>query len=222
MVQGLRLRPEREPVDRRQGADRRTLLGEIEPGWALDLASGTGRLSKILREFGHDVAAVDGSLEMLGRAREGRSPEALIRGDLQALPLRDESFDVIVCGLSLTHTEHLIRPVAEIARVIRPGGTVVITDIHPLAVATGAHAFFEREGDASAVIRNHVHWLSEYAKAFRASGLRIDRILEPPYDRTLLERVEDEELRSALEIGVVGLPFVLIWVVGRQADASPT
>lgn len=193
----------------------RAILDEVVSGRALDLASGTGRLSKILRDIGNDVVAVDGSLEMLRRARADRAAEALVCADLHRLPFPNASFDVVVCGLSLTHVRDLGPPIAEIARIVRPGGNVVLSDIHPLAVATGAHAFFEREGGSQAVTKNEVHWPSAYIEAFRTSGFVVEHLVEPVFDRTALEMVSDPDLKAALEVGVLGLPFALVWLLSR-------
>lgn len=189
----------------------RAILEEIVPGKALDLACGTGRLSRILRDLGNDVVASDGSPAMLRRARGDRAAEAFVCADLHWLPFPDACFDLAVCGLSLTHVKDLGPPIAEIARTVRPGGNIVLSDIHPLAVATGAHAFFGREDGSQAVARNEVHWPAAYVTAFRSAGLMVERLVEPIFDRVLLEMVSDPDLRAALEIGVVGLPYALVW-----------
>lgn len=192
----------------------RAFLEAIVPGKALDLASGTGRLARFLR---NEVVAMDGSLGMLRRARADRAPEPLVCADLHRLPFQDACFDLVVCGLSLTHVRELGRPIAEIARVVRPGGRVVLSDIHPLAVATGAHAFFRREDGSRAVTRNEIHWPSAYVESIRAAGLMVERLAEPVSDGTLLERVSEPDLRSAMELGVLGLPFVLVWLLSRPS-----
>jgi SAM-dependent methyltransferase len=64
---------------------------------------------------------------MLARART-RVPQADFRpGDLQDLPLADDSADIIVCGLALNHVPALQPVMAEFARVLRPGGHLVIS-----------------------------------------------------------------------------------------------
>ena len=193
----------------------RALVEGLEHGVALDLGSGTGRVSSVLRQLGHDVFSLDGSLSMLLRDAAGEGRSRRICGDLHALPFADASFDLVVCGLSLTHVRRLEGPVSEAGRVVRPGGTVVLTDIHPLAVATGAHAFFAREDGTPAVTANEVHWPSEYVEACRAAGLRVERLLEPTFDRSLLDRVSEADLKAALEVSVVGLPYVLAWLLRR-------
>lgn len=99
----------------------RWLVGSDEPRRVLDLGAGTGKLTRRLRELGHDVVAVDPDDKML-QALSSASPEvtALVGGGEQ-IPVSDESVDVVVAGQSYhwfggpaAHTE--------IARVLRPGG----------------------------------------------------------------------------------------------------
>src|SRR5712691_5687253 len=75
----------------------RSLLAGVPPGGALDAACGTGRLSLLLTDFGHDVVGVDPSAQMLERARAKSIPAMFLRGDLLRLPLADGSADLAVC-----------------------------------------------------------------------------------------------------------------------------
>jgi SAM-dependent methyltransferase len=70
------------------------------------------------------------------------------------------------------------RRVAELARVLRPGGILLTTDLHPIAVATGGQAFFTAADGSRHMARNHVHRPSHYSRALGRAGLRIDRLEE--------------------------------------------
>ena len=199
-----------EPVVRR-------FLDGIEPGVALDVASGTGRHARLLGDFGHRVIALDASSEMLVRARTNAPGTALVRGDLNRLPIHDRSIDVVVCALALTHVRTLRQPVAELARVLRPGGHLILSDIHPVAVATGAHAFFVRPDGSRVVTRNELHWASEYVSAFRAADLMIEQAAEPPFEQSFVEDMPDAAIRDAAREAVVGLPFALVWRVRKAS-----
>lgn len=101
-------------------------------------ACGTGRYAEYLAGLGHRVVGVDSSPDMLARAR-ARVPGAdLRRGDLHRLPLADSEVDVVVCALALTHVPDLGPVVAEFARVLRPGGHLVLSDAHHERVALGS------------------------------------------------------------------------------------
>jgi ubiquinone/menaquinone biosynthesis C-methylase UbiE len=193
----------------------RSFLDGFEAGLALDVACGTGRLARLLGHFGHRVIAMDASAEMLLRARTNAPGAALVRGDLRRLPIEDRSIDVAVCGLALTHVPTLRKPIAELARVLRPGGHLVLSDVHPVAVATGAHAFFVREDGSRGVTRNEVHWPSEYVDAFRSADLMIERAAEPPFEESFVEEMPDAAIRDAAREALVGLPFALVWKVQR-------
>ena len=199
-----------EPVVRR-------FLDGIEPGVALDVASGTGRHARLLGDFGHRVIALDASSEMLVRARTNAPGTALVRGDLNRLPIHDRSIDVVVCALALTHVRTLRQPVAELARVLRPGGHLILSDIHPVAVATGAHAFFVRPDGSRVVTRNELHWASDYVSAFRAADLMIEQAAEPPFEQSFVEDMPDAAIRDAAREAVVGLPFALVWRVRKAS-----
>jgi ubiquinone/menaquinone biosynthesis C-methylase UbiE len=194
----------------------RSFLDGTAPGRAVDAACGTGRLARLLGDLGHEVIAVDGSTEMLAHAGRNAPAATLVRGDLRRLPIRDRSIDVAVCGLALTHVPSLREPIAELARILRPGGRLIISDIHPVAVATGAHAFFVRRDGSRGVTRNEVHWSSAYVDAFRAAGLTIERLAEPRFAASFVEEMPEAAIRDAAREAVVGLPFALVWLVHRN------
>ena len=94
-----------------------------EPGVALDAACGTGRFAEFLARRGHRVIGVDSSPGMLAHARR-RVPDGEFRvGELERLPLPDDSADVVVCALALVHVPRLEPVLAEFARVLRPAAT---------------------------------------------------------------------------------------------------
>lgn len=133
------------------------LIRSVPPGRALDAACGTGRHAAYLVELGHDVLGVDLSPDMLARARE-RVPEAEFQSaDLRALPSKDASFDLIVCGLALAHLRELDAPVSELARVLAPGGRLVVPVLHPFQALLGWHAPFTGKDGTRGFVREHPH-----------------------------------------------------------------
>jgi SAM-dependent methyltransferase len=106
----------------------RGILDDLPVGVALDAACGTGRHTAYLAQLGHTVVGVDSSPEMLAVAREKVPAGEFHQAELDALPLAGDSVDLIVCAIALSHVED-IRPVfAEFVRVLRPGGTLVVSD----------------------------------------------------------------------------------------------
>src|SRR5919197_2920374 len=118
------------------------ILADMPAGRALDAACGTGRHAARLVELGHQVVGVDATAAMLSLARKKVPGVDFRRGVLEALPVQDASVDLIVCALALTHVADLGPVMREFGRVLRPGGQVVISDIHPVATMTGAVAAF--------------------------------------------------------------------------------
>lgn len=198
----------------------RRLLAGVPPGRALDAACGTGRYAAMLAEAGHDVVAVDASDAMLDRARARGIAAEFHRGDVRALPVPDGTFDVAVCALALTHVPDLAPAISELGRVVRPGGRVIISDMHPVATATGAHAFFFAGDGSRWVTRNYVHWAGDYIRAAVGAGLRVEGCHDALLPIAFLGQMETGEVRAAAEKAVVGLPLVVVWDLARPATTQ--
>jgi SAM-dependent methyltransferase len=104
------------------------MLDRLAPGRALDAACGTGAVTRQLVARGHDVIGVDISEAMLARARKAVPEARFIAGDLTDLPLADGNVDHVVCSLALAHLSDLRPFFAEAARVMRPGGHLLLVD----------------------------------------------------------------------------------------------
>jgi len=155
-------------------------LPEVVGRTALDLGCGSGRYAAILRRRGARlVIGIDRSSEMLARAR-GVVPRA-VRGDLRALPVRDDSIDVAVCGLAIGDVSELDDVLAGVARALRPGGAVVYSDLHPRGAAAGWRRTFDVFGRRY-TIRHHRHTIDAHRAACRAAGLVVEAIDEPPIE----------------------------------------
>ncbi|WP_037354054.1 class I SAM-dependent methyltransferase [Amycolatopsis orientalis] len=150
-------------------------LDDIPPGRALDAACGTGRLTRLLAERGHHVVAVDGSPEMLSHAKADSTQVA----DLHELPVDDGSKDVVLCGLALSHVPDLTPVIAEFARVLAPGGHLVLSDVHPEQVQRGSIPSVRTADGAPARVRTNHHRVGDYLRAFLAAGLAPVRCEEP-------------------------------------------
>jgi ubiquinone/menaquinone biosynthesis C-methylase UbiE len=173
------------------------ILDALPPGDALDAACGTGRFAAALVERGHRVVGVDTSPEMLAVART-RVPTATFRvGDLEdRLPLDDESVDVVVCGLALSHVESLGPALAELARVLRPGGDLVISDVHHELVFRGSVVKAVGPAGEPGLVATFLHTPGEYLRAALSAGLDVRRCEEPSLPRS------DARAGGAAPIGV--------------------
>jgi ArsR family transcriptional regulator len=99
-----------------------------------DLGCGTGQVSAALAPFVQRIVAVDGSAAMLQAARKrlhGVDNVDLRRGELEALPIDDGRLDAATLMLVLHHIAEPSKALAEVARVLKPGGRLVVVDMLP-------------------------------------------------------------------------------------------
>ncbi|GIF09105.1 methyltransferase domain-containing protein [Actinoplanes siamensis] len=99
----------------------------------LDAGCGGGLLAPHVRALGYRHVGVD--LRVSGLVRAAERGVAPIAGDVTALPLADDSVDVVVAGEILEHVTDLRGTVAELCRVLRPGGRVVLDTVNDNAVS---------------------------------------------------------------------------------------
>ena len=116
------------------GLDRRwrrlTAEAVVRPGdRVLDACCGTGDLAIAASRVGGDVTGLDFSPRMLERARAKLEMVTWVEGDLLALPFADASFDAATVGFGVRNVEDLVRALAELRRVLVPGGRLAILEI---------------------------------------------------------------------------------------------
>ena len=103
--------------------------------WTMgDLGCGTGQMTAALAPFVRHVIAVDGSAAMLQAAKkrlQGFDNVELRRGDLEALPIDDAKLDAATLALVLHHLADPRRVLGEVARVLKPGGQLLVVDMLP-------------------------------------------------------------------------------------------
>ncbi len=110
-------------------------LGHLLPSIDVaDLGCGEGYLTIEAARFAKRVIAVDRSDVVLARAKQAAARRALKniewkRGELEQLPLKDASVDVALLSQALHHAAHPSRALAEAARIVRPGGRVLVLDL---------------------------------------------------------------------------------------------
>ncbi|MGV3711044.1 MAG: ArsR/SmtB family transcription factor [Gemmatimonas sp.] len=116
-----------------QRADLSALLALLDPSWTVgDLGCGTGTITAALAPHVRFVHAVDASPPMLAAARQRLTGVANVRlatGALETLPLDDASLDVAIMLLVLHHVAEPARALAEVQRVLKPNGRLLIVDM---------------------------------------------------------------------------------------------
>ncbi len=165
-----------------------SLLPPCEGIVALDAACGTGRYARLLAQQGaQQVIGIDQSLPMLELAQAASNADArlqFIQGSLLHLPLSDESCDLAVVALALSHlrTAQLCQAFGELSRVLKPGGILLMSEMHPFGALTGGRCRFERsEGKRQQVyhIQTHTHLHEDYFTAAQAANLTLEAMREP-------------------------------------------
>lgn len=109
---------------------RRFLVSRVPPGSnVLDVATGTGAVARRLLERGCTVTGLDQSPEMLRVARAGLGDRArFVEGRAEQLPFEDASFDALTFTYLLRYVEDPGAVLRELARVVRPGGTIAMLE----------------------------------------------------------------------------------------------
>jgi SAM-dependent methyltransferase len=185
------------------------ILATLPIDHALDAATGTGRHALWLAKRGIQVTGFDQSPEMLAEAQaaatRNRLPIDFQPGSLEErLPFIDAQFDLVICALALCHVEQLQAAISEFARVLKPGGTLLISDFHPYCVGQGWRAaLFE---PACALVFSYPsHTRDDYLGAITDAGLHISQVIDATMGEAPVGSMLDEEREGGRDI-----PFCLI------------
>ena len=196
----------------------RELIAGYPAGRALDAACGTGRHAEFLSSLGHEVTGVDATPEMLSVAKR-KVPSARFEvGRLESLPLSDNSVDLAVCSLGLAHCADLRRPLKELGRVVRGGGAVILSDLHPFAIMLGGHAYYPRSRIETGFVRNYTHLPSEFLVAFEETGLELVQFIERLCGKEEIAAMGlTEEMTGLMRAAFMGVPIVIVWELLKGA-----
>lgn len=171
------------PHNRLMEVEQRTvlsLIGNVAGLTVLDAGCGSGRYLRELGSRGAVAMGVDLSRAMLSRAKLESTKVA--RADVRAIPLSGASVDVVVCGLALGDFVELELALSEFARVVRPGGFVIYSVVHPDGESQGWARTFESDGRQWAV-EGVWHSLDRHRKACAAAGITISDWCEPELEQ---------------------------------------
>jgi malonyl-CoA O-methyltransferase len=149
----------------------------LEQRIVVDVAAGTGRWALHCAKRGARALAIDFSHEMLHMA-----PIAAVQADATLLPLPDASADVAICAFALGYAPACF---AELARITRPGGVILVSDVHPEALARGWTRSFRHRGGAIQVV-DQPYDIAD----LHAPGLHLSCLIEPrlgPPEREFFE-----------------------------------
>ncbi|MFG2076329.1 class I SAM-dependent methyltransferase [Nonomuraea maritima] len=173
------------------------LAGDVTGRRILDAGCGSGPLFAELRDRGAVVTGIDASAGMLEMARRRLGPDADLQvADLaDPLPFPDDTFDDVVASLVLHYLEDWGPTLAELRRVLKPGGRLLASVDHPFSITLWQHKagekpkYFEtrnrtEEWTMGGQTTQMSFWdrpLHAMTDAFTSAGFRITTISEPPY-----------------------------------------
>lgn len=155
----------------------------------LDVGSGAGQIAKHLLKYADPAAAItccDLSPQMLHRARNRlKSPVPNhVAADLSHLPFADESFDCITCGYVLEHLPEARPGLAELARVMKPGGRMLLlTTEDNFSGAWTSRVWYcrtynrhelRRTSDELGLVWKKELWFTRLHKLLRAGGICVE------------------------------------------------
>ena len=174
------------------------LLGDVAGLDVVDVGCGTGRHTLRLAARGARIVGVDFSDGMLARARDkqGASGVEWVAHDLTDLPLpfAAQAFDRVLCALVIDHIAELTAFFAELGRLCRPDGRIVVTVMHPAMMLKGTQArFVDPDTGRETRPESHANLISDYVNAALQAGLRIIETGERSVDEELAERVPRAE-----------------------------
>jgi malonyl-CoA O-methyltransferase len=171
----------------------------------LDLGAGTGHYARLAAALGARVAiAIDITPEMLRKA-----PRPSLVGDASRLPFLSGCVDVVVGALLLSFVPDVALTLREVARVLRPGGTLVVSDLHEAASQRGWQRSFTGPGGERLVIDAPPPPRALVESSLAAAGLALDALLEPRIDERL--RPAFERARRRDFDALAGTPLLQIF-----------
>jgi ubiquinone/menaquinone biosynthesis C-methylase UbiE len=159
------------------------LLPSVQGKNILDLACGTGRWLQILLARGPNLGVgVDLCSAMLEVAQAKPALQGfLAQADCTTLPFRDRCFDLAVFSFALGHISDIAGTSSELARVMKPGADLYLSDIHPDAYESGWRTGF-RDGSGAHEIEQHPRPLGLIRECFDLAGFSSLQILSCVFD----------------------------------------
>ena len=187
------------------------LLPAIDGLDVLDLGCGTGRwLERLASRSPRSLVGIDASAEMLEVAKcKVAGIARLLLADCEELPLYRASVDLILSSFVASYLEDLPAAAKQMRRILRPGGSIILTDVHP----TTAAALDWRRGfkvDGKFVnIATKSRSIREITEVFESVGLHADIAIEPQFGSPEFEIFERAGKVNAFK-SAEGLPAIYI------------
>jgi SAM-dependent methyltransferase len=140
-------------------------------GTALDVGCGEGRFCRMLQGCGLQTVGIDPTEELIRHARKRDSQADYRIGRAEALDFADRSFDLVVSYLTLVDIPDIALAIPEMARVLRPGGTLLIANLTSFNTAGPPQGWISDGGGEPRFFIDH--YLAERADWVSWHGIRI-------------------------------------------------
>jgi cytosine/adenosine deaminase-related metal-dependent hydrolase/SAM-dependent methyltransferase len=160
-----------------------SLLPPLANRDVIDLGCGTGRwLASLAQQKPRSLLGVDASPEMLAQAtRKVPGGTNVVLADCSCLPLRPASADLVLCSFVASYIGDLAHFAEEILRLLRPGGCVFISDLHPATTSKlGWRRGFHASG-SFVEVATFPRSISDVIAVFEKCGFRTNVRLEPEF-----------------------------------------
>lgn len=188
---------------------------QYAPKTALDVGCGEGRFCRMLVEQGIDATGLDPTEKLLCAAQQRDPDGSYVKGMAEALPFEDASYDLVISYLSLIDIEGFEAAITEMARVLNPGGHLLIANLNSFATALPRD--METSGWVKDATGKRVHFaLDDYLKQ-RASWVSWRDIRVLNYHRPLRDYMAPL-LASGLQLRSFDEPAP--WKTDGQDDAT--
>lgn len=200
------------------------LLGDVAGRRVLDVGCGSGVYAEELVARGAHVLAFDGSARLVEHARRRLGDAAEVRVHDLAAPLdwlADDSVDLAVMALVIHHLDDPVAALREIHRVLRPGGRLVVSTVHPVADwrQLGGSYFTDEVVDDTWSSGWRVRFrrapLSVWSAQMREAGFLIDQLVEPRPAESMKEQFPETYDK------LVDEPFFIVFDLAKPATSGP-
>jgi len=172
--------------------------GDVDGKRVLDVGCGEGRFCRMLAQRGAVVTGLDPTPELLDEARRQDPSGAYRQGIAESLPFEAGAFDLVISYITLVDIPDFRAAIAEMVRVLRPGGQLLIANINPFASTTPRAWYRNEQGEKlhvsvvdyyeeranllEAGALSLLNWhrpMEQYMEALLGAGLILRRYLEP-------------------------------------------
>ena len=192
------------------------LLPSLEGAFVLDVACGTGRwLNLLLARGARHGVGFDFSLEMLAQAqRKNPLRKSLVSADCTAIPIAAKVADLAICSFAASYVADLSLLGAELARVLRKGGRLILSDLHPSGLERGWRRTFRHDGEV-AEIANFKFSIDQLCSTFQEHGFKLETMISPTFgeaERPIFRRCGKEDLFERSQSG----PAILVSCFGLE------